>query len=138
MKDTSRRLGWSDWRDATRYVARVTGPDDGALFVPPFTRVPFEWYLARPADRDHLHPVFPTYDWGGDPIGSLAYVAMRAEDVQGPASRYARVWLVLSHEALYGVEDPRVREARVGLEHAGFHAGAPKVFSGVRVVPYTR
>lgn len=127
-----------DWRHAAAYVQHQVAAGDGVVWVPPYVRVPFEWYLRAPSARGALQPVFPSYPWGGDPLKALGDVPLHPADVQRLAAGHQRVWLVLSHDDLYGNQDPRTLDARHALETDGFRVTGDRRFTGVRVVTYSR
>lgn len=86
-----------DWRDAADYVVARAEPDDAVLLYAPYMRTAFDYY-ATDLDAEVVYP-------------SVSYTSRRYEEtvsdpdrglVSSIASRYERVWLVLSHASIGG------------------------------------
>lgn len=128
-----------EWRGATGYVLGRSRPGDGILFVAPYVRIPFAVYLDQQSRATRSRapaPVYPSAPFGSAEIRYDYYIPMTEADVRRSATRFKRIWLVVSHASLNGETDPRYRAAINGLAAAGFIAGGAHAFPGIAVVPY--
>ena len=128
-----------DWRHATALVSARGDADAGVLFYPPYLRMPVALYV----DEEHLgtrapRPVYPSAPFGPDEIRYDRYVPVTADAVAAGARRFRRVWLVVSHVALYGGADPGYDAARKGLARAGFVAHGTTRLDGITLLRYDR
>jgi mannosyltransferase len=128
-----------EWRGATRYVLDDSRPGDGVLFVAPYVRLPFGVYLGQQSRVTRTRapaPVYPSAPFGADEIRYDSYIPITATEVRRSATRFKRIWLVLSHNSINGHPDPRYYAAVRGLTEAGFTAGPTRAFPGIVVVSY--
>jgi mannosyltransferase len=127
-----RSSGLQDWRGVVSYVGAQTRPGDGVLFVAPYGRIPFEWYVVQhPQWSATLHPVYPSLTWGIDPLRFDSSPSMSQRDVARAAAKYQRVWLVQSDQKFTPRQETDVLAA---LRQDGYSAGGARVFRGVQVV----
>jgi len=124
--------GPQDWRSTVAYVGRHAQPGDGVLFVAPYVRIPFEWYVGTgtPASAK-LHPVYPSLGWGIDPMRFDSSVSMSEGAVARAASGYSTVWLVQVDQRFTPQQERAVLAA---LKQDGFSTAESRTFPGVTVL----
>ena len=126
-----------DWRGAERYVVGSAKASDGVLFYAPYVRIPFALYLQREGDDGRApQPVYPADGWNANEMKFDGNIVMSARRVRERAVSFRRVWLVTSHQELYGAADPGYEATLAGLKAAGLRESKSRSFSGVRVVRY--
>jgi 4-amino-4-deoxy-L-arabinose transferase-like glycosyltransferase len=99
-----------DWRSATHLILSDARPADAILFYIGDARFGFDYYVERFDRRWHPPVVFPSSDYLAVERAASEYVitrpaaaaqqALLADIITDLPRRYARVWLVLSHEDL--------------------------------------
>lgn len=123
-----------DWRGATRFVVDSARPGDGVMLYAPYVRIPFAVYLDQmEAVNRAPAPVYPPDDWETPSMKFNAAVPIAADDIRAAAEPFDQVWLVLSHVALFGADDPGYEAVLSGLRSAGFEETTTKSFDGVEV-----
>ena len=123
-----------DFRGAVAAVAAAARPGDGVVVFAPYNRIPVEWYMAdHPSAEARLVPLFPAGPWDTDALRYDTSIDTTATGIAADVAGYHRVWLILSAQDLYPVQD---RALRAGLRSAGLVAGATRTFPGVEVVEY--
>ncbi len=128
--------GSQDWRSTVAYVGNASRPGDGVLFVAPYVRIPFEWYVGQePPWSAKVHPVYPSLTWGVDPLRFDLYVSVSERAVAQAALRYQRVWLVLCDQKY---TPQQLHAVTAGLHRDGFGVTHTKSFKGVEVVEEVR
>ncbi len=128
-----------NWRGAEHYVVESAQSSDGVLFYAPYVRIPFALYLAREGDAALApQPVYPADRWNANEMKFDGNIVMRARLVRERAASFRRVWLVTSHQELYGASDPGYEATLAGLQAAGLRASDSRSFTGIRVVRYDR
>jgi hypothetical protein len=128
-----------DWRGAEHYVVESARPGDGVLFYAPYVRIPFALYLERAGDSGRApRPVYPGDGWNANELKFDGNIVMRARLVRERAAGFRRIWLVTSHQELYGASDPGYEATLAGLKAAGLRESGSRSFAGVRVARYAR
>jgi mannosyltransferase len=128
-----------NWRGAEHYVVESAAPSEGVLFYAPYVRIPFALYLERMGDTGRApQPVYPGDGWNENEMKFDGDIVMRAGLVRERAASFRRIWLVRSHQELYGASDPGYEATLAGLEAAGLREFGSRSFAGVRVVGYER
>lgn len=123
-----------DWRGAAAYVTEAARPGDGVLFYAPYVRVPFELYAAD-AGGPPLDPVNSDIPLGSDTTRFLEAMPVTSRTVRAGTTGQRRIWLVLSHAALYGQRDTGLRAVRRGLA-GSFAPSARQQFAGIQVIRF--
>ena len=128
-----------NWRGAERYVVQSAQAGDGVLFYAPYVRIPFALYVERQGDAARApQPVFPADGWNANEMKFDGNIVIRARFVRERAASFTRIWLVTSHQQLYGAADPGYNATLAGLKSAGLHRSRSQSFAGVSVVRYDR
>jgi len=128
-----------DWRGTESYVVGSARTGDGVLFYAPYVRIPFALYLGREGDSGRApQPVYPTDGWNTNEMKFDGNIVMRVRLVRERAAPFQRIWLVTSHQQLYGAADPGYEATLAGLEASGLRASESRSLAGVRVVRYDR
>lgn len=128
-----------NWRGAESYVVETAKPGDGVLFYAPYVRIPFALYLGRSDDAQRApRPVYPANRWNASEIKFDSDIPVSKKLIRERAASFSRIWLVLSHERLYGASDPGYDATLAGLEAAGLRQTGSRSFAGIRVVTYAR
>jgi mannosyltransferase len=123
-----------DWRGAVASVAAGARPGDGVVIFAPYTRIPFQWYLARhPVAEARLAPLFPAGPWSRNALRYDTSLTVSAPAIAAAVTGRPRVWLVLSQQNLYPTQDTAVL---AGLRSAGLALRQSRAFHGVDVVLY--
>jgi uncharacterized membrane protein len=87
----------TDWRAAGRHLATAAGPHDFVLFMPAFTRVPFEYYFQGPQERMGLNPREVPAGPGRDGRRHVTLVvAANPQQLETVARRHPGLWVVAS------------------------------------------
>jgi mannosyltransferase len=128
--------GLEDWRATLAGIAQRARPHDGVMFVAPYVRIPFEWYVVQqPALAAELRPVYLNINWGVKPLRFDRTVVMHQPVVARAAEGYTRIWLVLCQQQF----TPQQLQATTGALHQdGFTAARTLSFPGVQVVEEVR
>jgi mannosyltransferase len=131
-----RSSGPQDWRDTVAYVGDQSRPGDGVIFVAPYVRIPFEWYVVQhPEWSANVRPVYPSLGWGKNPLRFDSNVTLGEGAVAQAARSYSRVWLVLCDQQF---APQQYRAVTAALRHDGFRTTRTRSFKGVVVVEETR
>lgn len=127
-----------DWRAVTGFVVGETHDDDGIVFVAPYVRAPFEYYVNRfQAVGRAPDPFYPGGNWTSNSLLEPEAPDEAAALGTLTASRYERVWLVLSHEGATSREREENRSIEASLERVYVRL-MDRRFAGVRVLLYER
>jgi hypothetical protein len=88
-----------NWRAAAEYVLDNTARGDGVVFLAPYVRRPFEYYVqALHAQAKAPHPVFPSAPWGKLELSSQQNSGTPREWLSRNQQEHLRLWLVLAHQ----------------------------------------
>jgi hypothetical protein len=135
VADVYARPSREDWRSATALVLQHARPDDGIVFAPSYSRIPFQYYLARSALRERAPiSLVPANAWTNLPLEDypVAEGALRDPSalIQG-----RRIWLVTGGASTSYSDAPDAR-AIVDLLMRKRAARLAKRFPGVTVRLY--
>lgn len=126
-----------DWRSAVAEVLSRRGADDGVLFYPAFSRVPFDYYRSRVPPAAELKVIYPPGTGQGQArLRALGHVPIDQTVVAASASRLDRLWLVARREGA-GVTSAE-QGVRTGLEDAGLRVAGQWCFRRSCVTEYVR
>ena len=118
LVDVYRAAPAYDWRGAARYLTAQARPDDFILYVPAFTRIPFEHYYQGPQARMGLNPkeMLSTHQLAAQGKYKLR-TGVEPERVAAIAKSHPRLWIVatipIGYEArmrIAKILDPHFRE----------------------------
>jgi mannosyltransferase len=126
------RADKEEWRGVTQYLVTYASPADAVLFYAGYTRMGYDYYLARFATGPTPEVVFPIdglHDPDGPPPDGL---------VDSLSSRYGNTWLVLSHDQFSHLGMDIISEDIQARLAAGYNAVEEHRFKRVRVVRYRR
>lgn len=128
-----------NWRGATRYVQAEARSGDAIMFYAAHIRPAYEYYRDRLRDTPGVPTVVFPADRAGWGVLEAGFERAPLRDLlEETASRYPRVWLVLSHDRIAGLgRDIRSRALQEFL--AGRYGGVTeRRFTGIRVLLYSR
>ena len=130
--------GPQDFRSAVSYIAERAQRGDGMLIYAPYERVPVEWYMAGQTDaRAKVRPVYPSIDWGVNPLYFDGNVSLSARDVERTTPGFGRIWFLsaTADQKLYSSGAASIEGA---LREAGFKPVGSRAFRGVNVTEEIR
>jgi mannosyltransferase len=129
---------YQEWRSASSFVVADAMEGDGVVFIAPYGRISFEYYLERfPAARASLQPLFPAGDWGRPTIDLVRYLPLDAEAVAPGLDDHPRVWLLLSDEEV-DTASASDQDALIRMLEQRFERRVETRFNGVTVVRFDR
>jgi hypothetical protein len=117
-----------DWRDATRYMAQNSRPDDAVVFFLPLGRMPFAYYCERQHACSGLQTIFPAHGAGITRRDFEGVLRVAQDAVAQQAGRYSCIWLVISEGT--SSADAAALQTQIGSDK---HLVETREFSGVTI-----